>query len=101
MAPQAPRIEITGWDTLEIPRQLLAEHDRREMQLYKLLLKDAGMKVNISNGLKLSQAKLAILHEPLTVTSMHDKNVCERRLEWEVSWSVLGCRGSKGNVLNN
>lgn len=64
--PRLAIIATTGWDTLEIPKQLLRADDLRQLQLYKLLLNDSQDDTLVKDGLRMSQAQLAMLHHQLT-----------------------------------
>jgi len=65
-APRMPMITPTNWDTMEVPKQLLREDDLRQMKLYKLLTNDSRNEEAVQEGLRVSQAQLAMLHDRLT-----------------------------------
>jgi hypothetical protein len=65
ISPRIPLISTTSWDTLEVPRKLLREEDRRQMDLFRALVNESYDEKDFRDGLRLSQQQLALLHEQL------------------------------------
>jgi hypothetical protein len=64
--PRQPIISSTDWDTLEVPRKLLKQEDRRQMKLFQLLVNDTHEAAAFQEGLQLSQQQLRMLHAQLS-----------------------------------
>jgi len=64
--PKQPIIEQTSWDTLDVPRRLLQHEDQRQTKLYGMLVNDSYDVSKLEDGLRLSQAQLAKLHDRLS-----------------------------------
>ena len=64
--PRQPIVSTTNWDTLEVPKKLLREDDKRQMKMFQLLVNDTYDEAEFQDGLRLSQKQLAQLHAQLS-----------------------------------
>jgi ABC-type microcin C transport system duplicated ATPase subunit YejF len=52
ISPRVPLISSTSWDTLEVPRKLLREEDRRQMDLFRALVNASYDEREFRDGLR-------------------------------------------------